>query len=224
MRIAIWFVMALAICGTIPAGALAQLPAGASGANVSQPTSSIDLPSPQQSPPPPPPLAIALIPALTPVEVEIRKDLGSKISKPGDKFPIRLHQAIILNGKEMIPAGTAGVGEVVEAKPAGMSGVSGILILAARYLDVDGHPLRLRSMRLAEMGKSKIGIANNVGLAAAVVFPVASVAGLFVSGNEILVPYGSVAGAKTAVDFALPAVEGNTSAANASMPRKGENK
>ena len=156
-----------------------------------------------QATPAPPSSAAKVIPALTPVMVEIGKELDSKISKPGDSFPIKLLQPIVVGGVELLPAGTTGMGEVVDAKGAGMSGSAGRLILAARYLDVGGLHLRLRSMHLVMSGKSRTDLVNHLGVATAVALPVAAVFLLFVSGNNVAVPSGSVAEAKTAEDFAL---------------------
>jgi|GEM_PF-6422904 len=71
------------------------------------------------------------IPALTEVRLEILSDLGSKISKTGELFPIRLAKPIVIDGAERVPAGAEGQGEVVWAKKSGGSGASGELVLAA---------------------------------------------------------------------------------------------
>ncbi|MBI1178957.1 MAG: hypothetical protein GC201_00260 [Alphaproteobacteria bacterium] len=150
------------------------------------------------------------VPALTPVSVEIATTLGSKISKSGDTFPIRLAAPIVVNGKQIVAAGAEGMGEVIHAKKGAGSGAPGELVLAARYVEVDGRRLRLRSLRLAPVGRSDIGTVNaiNVGGAAAGV-PI-GVIGFFITGGETTVPEGTVAAAKTAESFTIdePAPEG----------------
>src|SRR5262245_4046011 len=58
----------------------------------------------------------AIVPALTEISVEILADLGSKTSTTGDTFPLRLAAPIVIDGVELVPAGTAGMGEVIHAK------------------------------------------------------------------------------------------------------------
>ena len=205
-------IMGWATCG------VAQQVGGARVVMPPVPAAPTAIPVPQAEPAPP--AAAKMIPALTPVTLEIGKELGSKISKPGDVFPIKLLQPIVVGGVELVPAGATGMGEVVDAKGAGMSGSAGRLILAARYLDVGGRHLRLRSMHLVMGGKSRTDLVNNLGVATAVALPPAALLLLFVSGNNVAVPAGSTAEAKTAEDFALA----NDSATSASIPSVTERK
>lgn len=134
------------------------------------------------------------IPALTPVELVIDADLGSKISTTGATFPIHLDKPIIVDGRELAPAGAQGEGEVIHAKKAGGMGASGELVLAARYIRVNGQPLALRSMRVTLAGKDAIQEAG----AATLIFTPAM---FLVSGGNVVVAKGTVVPAKTAADF-----------------------
>jgi hypothetical protein len=133
------------------------------------------------------------IPALTPVTLEIEKVLSSKTSKRGDTFPLRLAEPIVIEGRTLVPAGAAGVGEVIEAKHGGMSGSSGVLILVADYITVGGRQLRLRSMHIAQAGADHRTAATVIG-----VTPFIGPLGLFVTGGETRVTSGTLAEAKTA--------------------------
>ncbi|MCW3836438.1 hypothetical protein ACFQ1E_10570 [Sphingomonas canadensis] len=136
--------------------------------------------------------------------MEILAPLGSKVSKSGDTFPIRLAEPILVGGREIIPAGVTGMGEVVHAKKNGGGGGAGELVLAARYLDIGARRLRLRSLRLTEVGESRINTVNAMNLAsAASPLPVALI-GFLIKGGEVTVPAGRVAEAKTAEAFVLP--------------------
>ncbi|URW76231.1 hypothetical protein M9980_03120 [Sphingomonas donggukensis] len=146
-----------------------------------------------------------LIPALTPVTLEVLAPLGSKTSKSGDTFPIRLAEAIVIDGAEAVPAGTTGMGEVVHAKASGGSGAAGELVLAARYLEVGDKRLRLRSMHLSPNGKSKIDTVNTLSVATAAVAPALSVIGFLIRGAQTTVPQGTIVEAKTAEAFTLAA-------------------
>lgn len=141
------------------------------------------------------------VPALTPVKLELLMALGSKISKTGDVFPIRLAEPIVINGAIAIPAGTSGAGEVIHAKKSGGGGVGGELVLAARYLDVDGQKLRLRSMNLGLSGRTKTDTVNSIAIAGAASPVPIGLLGLFITGGQVTVAAGTIADAKTAEDF-----------------------
>lgn len=153
------------------------------------------------------PSCTACIPRLTIVELVIDADLGSKLSTTGATFPLHLDKPVIVDGHEVVPAGTSGQGEVIHAKKAGGSGAAGELVLAARFLTFAGRQIRLRSMRIAVAGKDATGTVDafNAASAGAAVFaPVPlGLLGFAISGKNVVVPAGTHALAKTAEDFAL---------------------
>lgn len=129
--------------------------------------------------------------------------MGSAISKTGDTFAIKLTSPISVGGQDVIPAGVTGVGDVIHAKKSGGSGSAGELVLAARYLEVGGKHLLLRSMHLATSGDSKINTVNAIGIASAASPVPFGLLGLFIRGGKVVVPAGSIAQAKTAADFTM---------------------
>lgn len=145
----------------------------------------------------PTPCACVVVPALLIVDIEIGAPLNSATSKDGDTFPIRLSSPITVDGHVAVPAGVSGLGEVVHAQKSGMGGGGGELLLAARYLEVDGRRLRLRSFRAARYGK------NQTGLAMATTYAF-GVFGLAVKGKNTAVTTGTVAEAKVAEAFSIP--------------------
>lgn len=130
------------------------------------------------------------LPALTPVIIELGEPLSSRSSVTGDHFKIALSAPIVVGGQTLVPAGATGQGEVVFAKKTGV-GVGGELVLAARFVTFQDHPIRLRSMQLTGEGKDQQGLAFAVGVA--VGFPA-----LFMRGKHIDIPSGALAHAKTA--------------------------
>ena len=150
------------------------------------------------------------VPAGTPIEIEIRDALGSAQSQRGDKFAFVLHTPIVVGERIVIPAGTPGVGEVVHAERARGGGKPGELILAARYIDLEGRHIALRGMKLGVTGVDKSGKA--IGLATI------PIVGLFtyVRGGETVVPQGALAGAKLAE--AVDAVDASTSTSTSTSP------
>lgn len=141
-----------------------------------------------------------LLPKTTPLIIAIDKEMGSKISVTGETFPIRLMQPVVVDGVEVLPAGITGQGEVVHAKKAGLAGAAGELVLAARYLDLDGRRIELRSFRFMEAGEASLGKGqDNTGVSnmtTALVGPI----GFFIGGGNTNVMPGTVANAKTRND------------------------
>ena len=95
------------------------------------------------------------------------------------------------------------MGEVVHAKKAGGSGAPGELVLAARYVDVNGRRLGLRSMHLSAVGQDHRGIVVAASVAV-------SAFALLVRGGETTITAGARAEAKTAEAFELPEAPANS--------------
>jgi hypothetical protein len=137
----------------------------------------------------------ALLPALSIVEIEIAEPLNSKTSKIGQFFSIKLSAPIILDGKELIPAGAMGKGEVIHAAKARAMGKAGELTLAARYIEHNGQRIALRSFQFGVSNTGKNNTKEALALGTVAVPLV-----LFVSGGNVDVPAGTAANAKTATD------------------------
>jgi hypothetical protein len=138
------------------------------------------------------------IPALTPVRIELAEALSSRTSVTGEAFAISLAYPVVIDGREVIPAGIKGRGEIIHAKKTGV-GVGGELVLAARYLNLGDRQLRLRSMRLNGAGRDQQDLAFAVGVAV-------GLPAMFIRGKHIDVPTGAFADAKTADAFWLDTV------------------
>lgn len=145
------------------------------------------------------------IPALTPIVVETLVDLGSAVSRSLDTFPIRLAEPVVVDGHEVLPAGSTGEGEVVHAKKSGGSGTPGELVLAARWLDACGTRLRLRSMHVALAGQGAVATVNAINAGAALAPVPIGLVGFAIRGRNVLYPAGTRATAKIAVRFEPPA-------------------
>ena len=151
----------------------------------------------------------------TPVTIEILEPLNSALLKRGDKFRIRLAEPLLIGGETALASGMEGVGEVVHAEKSRGGGKAGELLLAARHLDHQGTPIRLRGLKLGGAGKDNSRAAVALAIAAG---PLA----FFVQGREIVIPAGTPAQAKIAQDpdpvSILPTPEGAAAAANTSEP------
>lgn len=156
-----------------------------------------------------PPLlpAAILLPKGHPIVIAIDKEVGSKVSQTGEVFPIRLAQAVEIDGVEVLPAGITGEGQVVHAKKGGLAGSAGELILAARYLDHDGRRIALRSFKFIEAGDKILSRGqDNIDLAAATNAVIGPLGFLIGGGNTTIAP-GTLATAKIRDDetFERPA-------------------
>jgi glucose/arabinose dehydrogenase len=135
--------------------------------------------------------------AETPVIVEVTAPLNSSRQHRGDYFALRLAEPITLDGGVVIPAGTPGVGQVVDAAAARPGGAPGKLVLAARHLDYAGQQLQLHAMKFGGTGANKSALSMGVSFAAG---PFA----MFIHGGEIEIPVGTRADAKLAPNVASP--------------------
>lgn len=161
------------------------------------------------SEPPPAPIVpnTLTLAKLTPLVIEILDPLGSKTSNSLDTYRIRLAEPIVIEGAAVVPAGAEGLGEVVHAKKAGGMGAAGELVLAARFLEVEGRQMRLRSMELleSEQGKDRTGTVNALNVASAASPIPIGLIGFFIGGGNIEIPAGAFASAKLAADFEVTA-------------------
>lgn len=130
------------------------------------------------------------------VALEIVDTLNSSQRKRGDKFVLRVVDPLIVDGVELISAGTIGIGEVVHAAAARGGGAPGELLIAARSLDVRGQSIPLRGLKLGATGGDNTGMALGVSFAAG---PFA----MFIRGREIEIPALTRVVAKVAADTTL---------------------
>lgn len=143
-----------------------------------------------ESPPP-------SIPEGSYIAIRLVAPVSSRDAVQGQYFPIALAEPILFEGREIVPAGVTGEGQVVHVQRRGFGGRAGELIVAARYLDWNGTRLPLRGMRIAAAG------AQNTGEAVAASMLV-SVAGLFITGTSVDLPEGQLAVARLAAPIMVP--------------------
>lgn len=110
------------------------------------------------------------LPALTAVTLRTSEDLGSKISKPGQKFHFSLEKPVIVNGCIALPAGIVGEGEVIHAKKASFMGAGGEFIAVSRFLTINGFLIKLRSLQMRASGSDDIRSATIIPGGGVIVF------------------------------------------------------
>jgi hypothetical protein len=140
------------------------------------------------------------LPAGTRVSIELRTSLASNTSHVEDPVQGVLKRALAIDGDEVVPAGAAITGAVIEATPAGR--VKGLARLAVRFtsLTVDDSAQRIATGAIARQAKStkkedaaKIGIGAGAG----------AIVGAIAGGKKGAVVGGAIgAGAGTGVVLA----------------------
>jgi hypothetical protein len=198
MKTSTWLLAALAVVGPAWVGAQTSTteasPPGDAAVSVVAPESDTDAATAE----------CCRVPAGAAIELEIAQALSSATQKRGDKFGIRLHAPLVHAGTVVIPAGTVGVGEIVHADRSRGGGKPGELLIAARYLELDGGQIPLRGLKFGGQGQDQSKAALG---AAFVVGPLAH----FIRGKEIEIPNGTIVTAKLAQDFPLPGPASNQS-------------
>jgi hypothetical protein len=159
--------------------------------------------------------ACCLLAANTPIVVELTRDLSSNTVKRGDAFPLRVSEAVMVDGKVVIPAGATGGGEVVDAGAAGFGGKPGKLVLAARYVDVGGVRVALRAFHVGAGGQNASATSEAVAIAAG------SVIGFLVPGGNVRCPAGFRGVAKVVADVRLDPLAGGAASASSAAPATG---
>jgi hypothetical protein len=93
------------------------------------------------------------VPAGTIVSVRLGEALGSKISQSGQDFTATLAEPIVVDGKEVIPAGAEAHGVVVDAKPLGrFKGAAGLKI---ELNEIKSYKVQTASVNRSAKGKGK---------------------------------------------------------------------
>jgi hypothetical protein len=167
----------------------------------------------QDAPPPPADQPAAqpccLVPAGTEVAVELVNPVSAKTYKTGAAFDIRLAAPLIVDGQVIIPAGAPGVGHVIYSSGPGIGGKGAKLVVAADYIAKDGGAVYLEGMQLAGKGKDRSMVANVLGLGGIAFAPI-GLAGIAVTGGDVIIPAGTAASAKTARTLSLAPVAAAT--------------
>jgi hypothetical protein len=93
------------------------------------------------------------VPAGTVVSVRLGETLGSKTSQPGQDFDATLAEPVVVEGKEVIPAGADAHGTVVDAK--GLGHFKGGALLKIALTSIKDYKVQTESVNRAAKGKGK---------------------------------------------------------------------
>ena len=137
------------------------------------------------------------LPALTPVLIQFDTQVSSDANRNGDRFRFHVAADVCVGDVIVIPAGSVGEGEVIHAQKSGAGGRAGELIVAARYVNVGGRTVRLRSFA-AGTGQQHTDLSVWSGIF--IGFP-----SLMIQGGVMTMPRDMIANARTAARARLPA-------------------
>ena len=177
----------------IPAASFATEPAAQATAPLGQPAAA-------SAPASAPVASVVSIPAGTSMDIEITDMLSTKTSKVGDKFALKLAQPLKIGDTIVIPAGITGMGEVIDVGKPGIGGKPGKLVIAGRYLTLNGTNIAIRGLQLRPQGGED---RSNVVMATSFV-PYVGMASFLITGGHVEIPSGSWAIAKLSAPFVPP--------------------
>jgi hypothetical protein len=123
--------------------------------------------------------ATVVVPMGTDVRLATAEPLSSKTSVKGDLVPLTVTEDVRIGNYVIIPAGTAAVGQISDARTKGAMGMSGRLVIRPLYLQVHGRTVRLTG---SERAKGSVEPGAVVGMA---------VVGPAFTGRSAVIPAGS---------------------------------
>ena len=101
----------------------------------------------------------------------------------GQRFQLEVSEAVLVNGRTVIPVGAPATGEITEVRNKGMWGKSGHLTAQVLYVTVNGRQIKLNGTF------DDKGTTGTAGVVAAVAF--VPVAGFFTTGTSATIPIGA---------------------------------
>ncbi|SMQ69544.1 hypothetical protein SAMN06297468_1730 [Altererythrobacter xiamenensis] len=146
----------------------------------------------EKSEPGPPPL---VIPRDTPVRLMVLNEVSTKDHAAGHRFPLRVNEAVVVDGRELIPVGATAWGELTDAEKSGNVGKRGKLEAKLSHIDLDGREIPL------EGGTSSNG-ASGKGETILGVLAMGPL-GLFAKGNNAKIKAGEMMTAFVSEDVVL---------------------
>src|SRR5690606_1458413 len=131
------------------------------------------------------------VPKETLVKIHLLTEINSGTSRVGQRVLYRVVEDVIIDGRVVIPAGAEGEGEITAVQSAGRFGQSGrVEVNWGTVPAIDGTRVQLNvSTRAAQQNQELAVAASMAGVI--LLGPVGLVGGLFVQGQEHVVPVGA---------------------------------
>jgi len=131
------------------------------------------------------------VPKETLVKIHLLTEINSGTSRVGQRVRYRVVEDVIIDGRVVIPAGAEGEGEITAVQSAGRFGQAGrVEVNWGTVPAIDGTRVQLNvSTRAAQQNQELAVAASMAGVI--LLGPVGLVGGLFVQGQEHVVPVGA---------------------------------
>lgn len=128
-------------------------PGSAASAPPTSPSAQAAAPAPSTPAPPP----TIVIPTGTALRVHLDRDVGSKISQPGDTFSATVADDVVVDGQTVIPRHAEAQGTVIDAKALGHFKGGALLELRLERVKTrwGSYPVATSTMSQVEKGKGK---------------------------------------------------------------------
>lgn len=147
---------------------------------------------------PAPPVAAQpklVLPKGTMVRLMVTKEVNSRDNRPGDRFVLRVDEAVQVHGVTVIPVGAQGWGELVAAGATGGVGKSGKINAHLLYVEANGQRIEVTGERQS----AGSGGTGNV-VAGVIAF---GPFGLFMKGGNASLKAGEILNGYTVADAAF---------------------
>jgi len=160
------------LCAAVLAGVCAACGGGGSGSPEQSAAPEETKAAPAPPKPAEPVYKEVTVPAGTTLHLELKSAVASDTSKPEDPVRAVLRQAVTIDGREVLPAGTEVVGTVTQVQRSGR--VKGLALIAYRFdsLRHDSERYDIRTATISHEAKptkkkdaTKIGIGAGIGAA-----------------------------------------------------------
>jgi hypothetical protein len=139
------------------------------------------------------------VPGGTEIKLMVLKEVNSRDAKPGERFKLRVNEAVTVNGAIVIPVGATAWGEVISVGGSGIAGGKGRLSAKLLYVETPSGQLPVSGTQGAE------GKANTAGVVIGMLS--FGLAGLLMKGGNALLKAGDIL-----VGYAQPAAAAGSSA------------
>lgn len=111
----------------------------------------------------PPPAAQASLIAVeqdTLIRLMVLNEVSTRRARAGDRFVLRVDEAVQVDGMTIIPVGAKAWGEVLDAEPSGMAGKGGSLSVRLLYVEVGGEhvPISGKTANEGEDGTTQLAL------------------------------------------------------------------
>lgn len=136
-----------------------------------------------------------VIPRDTPVRLMVLNEVSTKDHAAGHRFPLRVNEAVVVDGRELIPVGATAWGELTDAEKSGNVGKRGKLEAKLSHIDLEGRSIPLEGGTSSD-GKSGKG---ETILGVLAMGPL----GLFAKGNNAKIKAGEMMTAFVSEDVVL---------------------